>query len=116
MSPCEIDSSKNYGRKKRHHQANAGNDDSRMSLLSFRWWRQTRLNSIAVTLAALTALATRKLWSLWETVLGIISCLEWLHWGSKLTRSRISTPHRRSWKALLWIAGLKVLAITSWHY
>ena len=110
MPPCEIDSAKNYSRKKRHHQANAGNDDSRMGLLSFRWWRQTRLNPVAVTLA------TRKLWSLWETVLGIISCLEWVHRGSKLTRSRISTPHRRSWKALLWIAGLKVLAITSWHY
>src|SRR5207248_6469437 len=60
------------------------------------------LNSIAVTLAALTTLATRKLWSLWETVLGIISCLVWLHRGSKLTRSRISTPHRRSWRVLLW--------------
>ena len=113
MPPCEIDSAKDYSRKKRHHQANAGNDDSRMGLLSFRWWRQNRLNPVAVTLAAM---GTRKLWSLWETVLGIISCLEWLHWGSKLTRSRISTPHRRSWKALLWIAGLKVLAITSWHY
>src|SRR5712691_10989614 len=112
MSPCEIDSSKNYSRKKRHHQANAGNDDSRMSLLSFRWWRQTRLNSVSVTLATL---ATRKLWSLWEAVLGIISCLVWLHRGSKLTRSRISTPHRRSWRALLWIAGLKVLSIDSWH-
>ena len=116
MPPCEIDSAKNYSPKKRHHKANAGNDDSRMGLLSFRWGRQKRLNPVAVTLAALTTLATRKLWSLWETVLGIISCLEWLHWGRKLTRSRISTPHGRSWKALLWIAGLKVLAITSWHY
>jgi hypothetical protein len=116
MSSREIDSAKNCSRKKRHYQANAGNDDSRMGLLFFRWWRQNRLNSVAVTLAALTTLANRKLWSLWETVLGIISCLEWLYWGRKLTRSRISTPHRRSWKALLWIAGLKDLAIASWHY
>src|ERR1051326_6318002 len=111
MSPCEIEGSKDSDRNKHHHQANAGNDDPRMCLLSLRWRRQSRLRPIAITLT------TGKLRSLRETtVLGIIPCLVWLRRCGKLTRPGVSTSLRRSWEALLPIAGLKVLAIASRHY
>ena len=116
MPPCKIDSAKDNGRNKRYHQENAGNDDAGRGLPLFGWWCQTRLNAVAVTLSTLSALTTRVLGGLWENMLCIIACLEWLRWRSKLARSRIASPHRRSWKALLWIAALRALTITSWHY